>query len=69
MTADTDAAATKDRRTLAELVCDLAVVEHRIRDLRRWTPEGATAHLDAALASVGAALDSVHAEHQTRQAG
>ena len=61
MMTDTVAAA-KDRRTLAELVCDLTVVEHRLRDLRRWTPEGATAHLDAALSSVGAALDSVHAE-------
>ena len=62
MMTDTGADATKDRRTLAELVCDLTVVEHRLRNLRRWTPEGVTAHLDAALASVGAALDSVHAE-------
>lgn len=62
MMTDTVAATTKDRPTLAELVCDLTVVEHRLRDLRRWTPEDATAHLDAALASVGAALDSVHAK-------
>jgi len=62
MMTDTVTAATKDRRTLAELVCDLTVVEHRLRDLRRWTPGGATTHLDAALASVGAALDSVHAQ-------
>ena len=66
MTADTVAAATEDRRTLAELACDLTVAEHRLRDLRRWTPENATFHLDAALASVGAALDSLHAEHLTR---
>lgn len=66
MNVATDATTTKDRRTLAELVCDLTVVEHRLRDLRRFTPPGATSHLDAALASTGAALDSIHAEHSTR---
>lgn len=56
--------AATDRATLCEVACDLVVVEHRLRDLRRWTPEGATFHIDAALASVAAALDSLHAEHQ-----
>lgn len=61
-TTDTVAAAQKGRRTVTELTCDLTVVEHRLRGLRRWTPEGATAHLDAALANVAAALDNLHAE-------
>ena len=68
MKADNVAADEKDRRTLSELTCDLTVVEHRLRDLRRWTSPGATAHLDAALANVGAALDSIHAEHLDRTA-
>lgn len=57
--------AAKDRRTLSEVACDLIMIEHRLRDLRRWTPAGATAHLDAALADVSAALDHLHAEYQT----
>jgi hypothetical protein len=56
-----------DCATLAEAACDLTVVQHRLRDLRRWTPEGATFHLDAAIASIAAALDSLHAEHLDRQ--
>ena len=59
-------AADRDARTLCETTCDLIVIEHRLRDLRRWTPTGTTHHLDQALASVAAALDSLHAEHQTR---
>lgn len=64
----TTATATVDRdaRTLTEVACDLAVAEHRLRDARRWTPEGARTHLDAALASVSTALDCLHAEHQRR---
>ena len=65
---DAAANAAKDRLTLSEVACDLIVVEHRLRDLRRWTPEGATAHLDAALANVSAALDNLHAEHHARTA-
>ena len=56
----------RDARALCETTCDLIVIEHRLRDLRRWTPEGATFHLDQALASVAAALDSLHVEHQAR---
>jgi len=49
------------------LVCDLTVVAHRLHDLRRWIPEGATSHhVDAALASVSDALKSLHAEHAMR---
>jgi ABC-type xylose transport system substrate-binding protein len=42
------------------------VIEHRLRDVRRWTPETARAHLDAALSSVATALDALHAEHTHR---
>ena len=34
--------------------------------MRRWTPETARAHLDAALSSVATALDALHAEHTHR---
>lgn len=64
--ADVDASAAKDRHTLSEMACDLIVIEHRLRDVRRWTPEAARAHLDAALSSVATALDALHAEHTHR---
>ncbi len=60
------ASATKDRHTLSETACDLIVIEHRLRDVRRWTPEPARAHLDAALSSVATALDALHAEYAHR---
>lgn len=60
---DTKASAAKDQRTLSEVACDLIVAEHRLRDLCRWTPEPARAHLDAALSSVATALDALHAEY------
>ena len=41
--ADVDASAAKDRHTLSETACDLIVIEHRLRDVRRWTPETARA--------------------------
>ncbi len=63
---DVDASAAKDRHTLSETACDLIVIEHRLRDVRRWTPEAARAHLDAALSSVATALDALHAEHTHR---
>ncbi|GAB7005287.1 hypothetical protein JCM18899A_27600 [Nocardioides sp. AN3] len=56
----------KDRHTLSETACDLIVIEHRLRDVRRWTPETARAHLDAALSSLATALDALHAEHTHR---
>ena len=64
--ADIAARAAKDRHTLSETACDLIVIEHRLRDVRRWTPETARAHLDAALSSVATALDALHAEHAHR---
>ncbi|KRF20114.1 hypothetical protein ASG90_19355 [Nocardioides sp. Soil797] len=64
--ADIAANADKDRHTLSETACDLIVIEHRLRDVRRWTPESARAHLDAALSSVATALDALHAEHTHR---
>lgn len=64
--ADMAASAAKDRHTLSETACDLIVIEHRLRDVRRWTPESARAHLDAALSSVATALDALHAEYATR---
>ncbi|GGD10749.1 hypothetical protein [Nocardioides daphniae] len=63
---DVEANAAKDRHTLSETACDLIVIEHRLRDVRRWTPETARAHLDAALSSVATALDALHAEYATR---
>ena len=64
--ADVAANAAKDRHTLSEVACDLIVIEHRLRDVRRWTPAPARAHLDAALSSVATALDALHAEHAHR---
>jgi hypothetical protein len=64
--ADVEASAAKDRHTLNETACDLIVIERRLRDVRRWTPETARAHLDAALSSVATALDALHAEHTHR---
>ncbi|GIM62559.1 hypothetical protein Pve01_92490 [Planomonospora venezuelensis] len=64
--ADVEASAVKDRHTLSETACDLIVIEHRLRDVRRWTPDAARAHLDAALSSVATALDALHAEHTHR---
>jgi hypothetical protein len=64
--ADVEASDAKDRHTLSETACDLIVIEHRLRDVRRWTPETARAHLDAALTSVATALDALHAEHTHR---
>ena len=63
---DVAASAAKDRHTLSETACDLIVIEHRLRDVRRWTSESARAHLDAALSSVATALDALHAEYATR---
>ncbi|WP_300643621.1 hypothetical protein [Nocardioides sp.] len=63
---DVAASAAKDRHTLSETACDLIVIEHRLRDVRRWTPESARAHLDAALSSVATGLDALHAEYATR---
>ena len=37
----------KDPHTLSETACGLTVIEHRLRDVRRWIPEIARAHLDA----------------------
>lgn len=51
------------QRSLAELACDVALIEARVRDLRRWAPGATTLHLDAALANIAAALDSIHAQH------
>jgi len=64
--ADVEASAAKDRHTLSEVACDLIVIEHRLRDVRRWTPETARAHLGAALSSVATALHALHAEHTHR---
>lgn len=64
--ASTNPTDNRDRRTLSETACDLIVIEHRLRDVRRWTPETARAHLDAALSSVATALDALHAEYTTR---
>ncbi|GAA1149704.1 hypothetical protein [Nocardioides aquiterrae] len=64
--ADVEASAAKDQHTLSETACDLIVIEHRLRDVRRWTPETARTHLDAALSSVATALDALHAEHTHR---
>ena len=63
---DVAASAAKDRHTLSETACDLIVIEHRLRDGRRWTPEPARAQLDAALSSVATALDALHAEYAHR---
>lgn len=63
---DIEANAAKDRHTLSETACDLIVIEHRLRDVRRWTPETARAHLDAAPSSVATALDALHAGYATR---
>ncbi|MDO9496236.1 MAG: hypothetical protein Q7J48_11095 [Nocardioides sp.] len=65
-TTDTRANATKDQGTLSEVACDLIMVEHRLRDLCRWTPETARTHLDAALTNVATALDALHAEYAQR---
>ena len=64
--ADSGEPTDRDRHTLSETACDLIVIEHRLRDVRRWTPETARAHLDAALSSVATALDALHAEYATR---
>lgn len=64
--ADVEANAAKDRHTLSETACDLIVIEHRLRDVRRWTPETARVHLDEAMSSVATALDALHAEYATR---
>lgn len=64
--ADTKASTAKHQRTLSEVASDLIVIEHRLRDLRRWTPETARAHLDEALSSVATALDALHAEYAPR---
>lgn len=61
----TPGATDRDARALCETTCDLIVIEHRLRDLRRWTPDGVAFHLDQALANIAAALDSLHAEHHT----
>jgi hypothetical protein len=66
MTTPTTPTVDKDARALRETTCDLILIEHRLRDLRRWTPDSTTLHLDQALANLAAALDSLHAEHQTR---
>ncbi|ABL81761.1 MULTISPECIES: hypothetical protein [unclassified Nocardioides] len=66
--ADVAASAAKDRHPLSETACDLIVIENRLRDVRRWTPETARAHLDAALSSLATALDALHAEHTHRSA-
>ncbi|MDN5898472.1 MAG: hypothetical protein L0H74_00205 [Brachybacterium sp.] len=55
----------RDRATLSEVACDLIVVEHRLRDLRRWTPEATRCHLDAALDNIADALDCLHVEPGT----
>ena len=65
---DVKASAAKDRHTLREVACDLIVIEHRLRDVRRWTPAPARTHLDAALSSVATALDALHAEQIDRHA-
>lgn len=65
-TTTTPANCGRDTRTLAEVACDLAVAEHRLRDVRRWTPATARAHLDAALSSIATALDTLHAEYDNR---
>jgi hypothetical protein len=62
MSANTIRAGDPNCPDATELACDLALVEHRLRDLRRWTPAAPTGHLDAALASLAAALDCLHAE-------
>ncbi len=64
--ANVEADAAKDRHTLSETACDLIVIEHRLRDVRRWTLEIARAYLDAALSSVATALDALHAEYAHR---
>ena len=64
--ADVQANAAKDRHTLSEVACDLIVIEHRLRDVRRWTSAPARAHLDAALSSIATALDALHAEYAKR---
>ncbi len=64
--ADVQASDAKDRHTLSETACDLIAIEHRLRDVRRWTTETARVHLDAALSSVATALDALHAEYATR---
>lgn len=64
--ADNGEPTDRNRHTLSETACDLIVIEHRLRDVRRWTPETARAHLDAALSSVATALDALHAEYATR---
>lgn len=64
--AEVAASTAKDRHTLSETACDLIVIEHRLRDVRRFTPETARAHLDAALSSLATALDALHAEHTHR---
>lgn len=64
--ADARASAAKDQRTVSEAACDLIMVEHRLRDLCRWTPETARTHLDAALTNVATALDALHAEYAQR---
>jgi hypothetical protein len=64
--ADVEASAAKDRHALSETACDLIGIEHRLRDVRRWAPETARAHLDAALSSVATALGALHAEHTHR---
>ena len=64
--ASADPTDDRDRRSLSETACDLIVIEHRLGDVRRWTPETARTHLDAALSSVATALDALHAEHTHR---
>jgi hypothetical protein len=64
--ADTKSSPAEDQRTLSEVACDLIVVEHPLRDLSRWTPEPARAHLDAAMSSVATALAALHTEYAHR---
>lgn len=56
----------RDRLTLSEVACDLIVIEHRLRDLRRFTPPPARAHLDLALSSLATTLDALHADYAHR---
>jgi hypothetical protein len=42
------------------------VIEDRLRDVRQLTPETSRAQLDAALSSVGTALNAHYVEHTHR---
>ncbi|MGY2872836.1 hypothetical protein ACVW00_000026 [Marmoricola sp. URHA0025 HA25] len=66
MTTPTTPAVAQDARALRETTCELILIEHRLRGLRRWTPDSTTLYLDQALVNLAAALDSLHAAHQTR---